>query len=591
MNRQLWFRRRSWHWNHWTWWMKHAPNGREKSKTARDWDPRTNDKTARVGTQGPIHEEKSIANSRRTSTFSDWYRRVHEANQCDQAARRVGADVPGDATRTGWCVSRASDVLEMIQQKSMHRKSETRRSHSLQQSRRRRMRTNVDERLRNSDATRLATAQQCRKDKETCGTGTTQWSWKSHREQRSRRGRVSHRGVGDSSVPRSGRVSKERDRFLCSVLVASFSQNTTVNRRFTIAPRTEWSAKEQGDRGGIDHEECLKATTSTRNARRECLHVKVRVEETQPAVVPSDKAWHWRRRGCSTSASSTSDNSTSASWPKSKLAQVEIGRSRKWPKSKLIGRNRKDGVCSVPSFSLSFFSFALSFYFSLLFSCSYSSLSSFCFCSVSVFVPKNLNWARNPEPCIPFPMDLSAGPPLRWTPLHRTTPPDNPAPDNPPPDNPPPDRPKFRSFFSLLPPQFSFFSPSLGGPFVEFWWCFWRPGPCNVHVRALRLSCETPAAPPDRAAGARTQQPENSKRAHFRAPALQTPPKFHERTPRERKKKENCGGRREKKARNFGPPTLLGSTLLAPPFWTPPFWAPPFWAPPFGAPSFGAHFF
>ena len=33
-------------------------------------------------------------------------------------------------------------------------------------------------------------------------------------------------------------------------------------------------------------------------------------------------------RGCSTSANSTSDNSTSASWPKSNLAEVEIGRSR-----------------------------------------------------------------------------------------------------------------------------------------------------------------------------------------------------------------------------------------------------------------------
>ena len=31
-----------------------------------------------------------------------------------------------------------------------------------------------------------------------------------------------------------------------------------------------------------------------------------------------------------------------------------------------------------------------------------------------------------------------------------------------------------------------------------------------------------------------------------------TPTKFHERTPRERKKNENCGGRREKKERNFG---------------------------------------
>ena len=141
-----------------------------------------------------------------------------------------------------------------------------------------------------------------------------------------------------------------------------------------------------------------------------------------------------------------------------------------------------------------------------------------------------------------------------------------------------------------------------------------------MHVWALWLSCGTPAAPPDRAAGARTRQPENSKRARFKAPALQTPPKFHEKTPRERKKKENCGGRREKKARNFGPPTLLGSTLLGPtlrgptllgstllgstllgstllgstllgstpPFWAPPFGAPPFGAPPFGAPPFGA---
>ena len=183
--------------------MKHAPNGREESKIARDWHPpRT-------------HEEKSIANSRRTSTFNNWYRRVHKATQCDQAARRVGADVPGDATRTGWCVSRASDVLEMIQQKSMHCKSETRRSHSLQQSRRRRMKTNVDERLQNSDAARLATAQQCRKDRETCGSGTTQWSWKTNREQRSRRGRVSHSGVGDSLQCAAQRqsIQRERDRF------------------------------------------------------------------------------------------------------------------------------------------------------------------------------------------------------------------------------------------------------------------------------------------------------------------------------------------------------------------------------------------
>ena len=45
------------------------------------------------------------------------------------------------------------------------------------------------------------------------------------------------------------------------------------------------------------------------------------------------------------------------------LAEVEIGRSGNWPKSKLIGRNRTDGVCSVSSFSLSFFFFCFVFTF------------------------------------------------------------------------------------------------------------------------------------------------------------------------------------------------------------------------------------
>ena len=43
---QQWFRSRSWYWNHWIWFMKHAPNGREESKTARDWDPRTHETRA-----------------------------------------------------------------------------------------------------------------------------------------------------------------------------------------------------------------------------------------------------------------------------------------------------------------------------------------------------------------------------------------------------------------------------------------------------------------------------------------------------------------------------------------------------------------
>ena len=41
------------------------------------------------------------------------------------------------------------------------------------------------------------------------------------------------------------------------------------------------------------------------------------------------------------------------------------------------------------------------------------------------------------------------------------------------------------------------------------------------------------------------------KRAQLRAPALQTPPKFHEKTPRERQKKAEMGTG-EKKKRNFG---------------------------------------
>ena len=66
----------------------------------------------------------------------------------------------------------------------------------------------------------------------------------------------------------------------------------------------------------------------------------------------------------------------------------------------------------------------------------------------------------------------------------------------------------------------------------------------------------SPADPTDWAAGARTRQPENSKRAHLSAPALQTPPKFHEKTPKEGRKERIFRREREKKARNFGPPTL-----------------------------------
>ena len=49
-----------------------------------------------------------------------------------------------------------------------------------------------------------------------------------------------------------------------------------------------------------------------------------------------------------------------------------------------------------------------------------------------------------------------------------------------------------------------------------------------------------------------TQQPENSKRAHLCAPALQTP-KFTRRPPRERRKNGISGGREKKNAKFWAP--------------------------------------
>ena len=51
------------------------------------------------------------------------------------------------------------------------------------------------------------------------------------------------------------------------------------------------------------------------------------------------------------------------------------------------------------------------------------------------------------------------------------------------------------ALFFPLPPQFSFFSPSLVDPFVEFWWCLKRQGAQMCTFGVLGLSCEAPAAP------------------------------------------------------------------------------------------------
>ena len=140
-----------------------------------------------------------------------------------------------------------------------------------------------------------------------------------------------------------------------------------------------------------------------------------------------------------------------------------------------------------------------------------------------------------------FPGPPSAGPSLHWTPLRRTT--------------------KFRSFF-----------PSS----VSLFLCLKRRDPqmCTFRLSGCRVK-------PRRLRGRRgfTRQPENSKREHMRVLALQTPPKFHEKTPRETQKRAKWWREREKKRK------ILGST----PFGAPPFGAPPFGAPPFGAPRCGSH--
>ena len=112
----------------------------------------------------------------------------------------------------------------------------------------------------------------------------------------------------------------------------------------------------------------------------------------------------------------------------------------------------------------------------------------------------------------------------------------------PPPPDRPPDRPKCRSLVPSPAPRVRSFSLSLGVFSWNFGGVFEDRGPqMCTRLRGRRGF---------------TRQPENSKRAHFRAPALRTPPKFHEKTPREGRKNENCGERVKK--RNFGPPTLRG---------------------------------
>ena len=73
-----------------------------------------------------------------------------------------------------------------------------------------------------------------------------------------------------------------------------------------------------------------------------------------------------------------------------------------------------------------------------------------------------------------------------------------------------------------------------------------------------------------------SRQPENSKRAHFRAPVLQNTTKIPREDPQRDTKRVKWWREREEKGRNFGPPTLRAPTFLG-------LDSPPFGAPPFGA--------
>ena len=196
------------------------------------------------------------------------------------------------------------------------------------------------------------------------------------------------------------------------------------------------------------------------------------------------------------------------------------------------------------------------------------------------------------------------------------------------------------ALFSPLPPQCSFFS-SLSWVVLSwnFGGVFEAPEHSNVHVWALGLLCETPAAlgpfplgphpsgpptpiesiQPSRSAeknAATTEQyphtgtwAERHKRnntvacpqAHFRVPALQKKHQNSTRRPPERERtRPKMGAGEGKKSAKFWPPAFgpppFGPPLFGPPpfgpppyfFWVgpPPFWPPPFWPPPFEPPSF-----
>ena len=115
--------------------------------------------------------------------------------------------------------------------------------------------------------------------------------------------------------------------------------------------------------------------------------------------------------------------------------------------------------------------------------------------------------------------------------------------------------PKFR-VFSLSRNHFALFVSLSGCLLVEFWWCLKRRG---LKCARLELSgCRVKPRRSQRPLGFHTTARE-PKRAHFMVPALQTPPKFHEKTHPERHKKNEMEAERGKqKSEMLGGPAEGG---------------------------------
>ena len=97
------------------------------------------------------------------------------------------------------------------------------------------------------------------------------------------------------------------------------------------------------------------------------------------------------------------------------------------------------------------------------------------------------------------------------------------------------------SFFSF-PPKISLFVHSLGVFSLNFGGVSEGKGPRKCTFGLSGSSCETPAAHQTGPPGLAHDDAENSNVHFWRAPALHTPPKFHEKTPRESTKSEIVGG-------------------------------------------------